>query len=149
MDPLSAFSLACNVIAVIDFGIEVVSLCNTAHKQRHPLLGLAETGRQFETIVSSLQDRLQAGLAVGPRSKDDEELLSLAERCHHSADQLLEERSKYEIRDGPGRWRQAVGASIKALWASKTVKKLNEDLQSSRRALDTGILIHLRQVFME
>ena len=51
MDPLTAFSLACGVIQVVDFSIKVTSKCRELYKY-----GALESNKEIESMSEYLTD---------------------------------------------------------------------------------------------
>lgn len=149
MDPLTAFSLTCGVIQVVDFSSKIVVKCRQIYKD-----GATSENKETELMARHLKD-LATGLKLPDTSRNslsapqfyhnDQELLGLAERCSETATELIVELQKLSIA-GPQRKRDAVLKAIKVVWKKDAVEKIQNSLEQYRRTLDTQILIDLRFV---
>ena len=149
MDPLTAFSLACGVIQVVDFSTKIIGKYRELRK-----LGASSEYKEMESIANHLTD-LATGLKLpstiqNPGSApqlyhDDLELLNLAQQCSETATRLRDELQKFSIQ-GQGRKRDAFRKSVKIIWRSSAIENIQRSLERYRRILDTRILISLRFV---
>lgn len=149
MDPLTAFSLACGVIQVVDFGIKVVVKCRQIYKD-----GATSGNKEIESMAEHLTG-LAADLKLpstiqNPRSAnqvyhDDQELLELAGQCSETATELINELQKLSIQ-GRQRKRDAFRMAVKVVWRKGAIENIQKSLECYRRTLDTRILISLRSV---
>lgn len=147
MDPLTAFSLACGVIQVVDFSIKTLSKCKELYQEG----SLAEY-RELEDLTNHLvdvRDKLEltnvkrnAG-ALGVA--EDQSLLEVAGQCSKTADHLVEKFRSLKI-EGPHKKRQAVLKTVKHLWEKGELRDIQRRLDGYRNVLDTQILIDLRYV---
>lgn len=146
MDPLTAFGLACGVIQVVDFGTKTLITCKEIYKG-----GSSSEYQELEDLTKNLVDvRSELDLpsvhqSGGSFDKTDERsLLELASRCSATADQLIEKLHSLKI-EGPHKKRQAVLKTGKLLWEKSEIHEIQKRLDGYRDALDTEILINLRQ----
>ncbi|CAD6592252.1 MAG: hypothetical protein ASARMPRED_006132 [Alectoria sarmentosa] len=148
MDPLTAFSLACGVIQVVDFSTKTLMKCKEIYKD-----GSLSEYQELEDLTSHLVD-VRAGLdlasshqsAESIHNLDDQSLLNLAEECSATAHQLMRRIHSLKM-EGPRNKRQAVFKTIKLLWEKGEIQDIQKRLEGYRNALDTKILIYLRQRF--
>ena len=149
MDPLTAFSLACGVIQVVDFSTEIIGKYRELHKS-----GASIEYKEMESMANHLTDlatKLQSpSTTQSPGSAlqlyhDDRELLKLAQQCSQTANKLIDELQKLSIQ-GQGRKRDAFRKSIKIIWRSSAIGDIQRSLEQYRRTLDTRVLINLRFV---
>ena len=149
MDPITAFSLACGVIQVVDFGTKFLVKCRQLYKD-----GASSENKEAESIAEHLTN-LATGLtlpntAQGPAyaaqlSHNDQELLKLAKQCSETATELVNEFQKLSIPGRP-RKRDAFRKAISAAWKKDVIENIQRSLELYRRTLDTRILINLRFV---
>ena len=145
MDPLTAFSLACGVIQVVDFSTKTLMKCKEIYKD-----GSLSEYQELEDLTSHLVD-VRAGLdlasshqsAESIHNLDDQSLLNLAEECSATAHQLMRRIHSLKM-EGPRNKRQAVFKTIKLLWEKGEIQDIQKRLEGYRNALDTKILIYLR-----
>lgn len=145
MDPLTAFSLTCGVIQVVDFSTKVVVKCRQIYKD-----GVTSENKETEFMARHLTDlatdlKLRDTMSAHQLCHDDQELLGLAERCSETATELKKELQKLSI-SGRQRKRDAVRKAIKVAWKKDAIENIQNSLEQYRRTLDTRILINLRFV---
>ena len=149
MDPLTAFSLACGVIQVVDFSTKIVVKCRQIYKD-----GATSENKEIETMAENLTglatDLKLPSLTENPGSADqlyhdDQELLKLAGQCSETATELVNEIQKLSIQ-GRQRKRDAFRMTVKVVWKKDATKNIQKRLEGYRQTLDTRILINLRSV---
>lgn len=96
MDPLSAFSLACGVLQVVDFSCKLISATKSLYQK-----GSLEENDDLETQIShlsALRSALNSKRALNYTSYQDyQELLKLAAECDAIAQELLGELDNLEV----------------------------------------------------
>ena len=149
MDPITAFSLACGVIQVVDFSIKTVIKCKEVYKE-----GALSAYQELEDLTQNLVDvRSKLDLpsanqsAGGVDTPNEQTLLELARQCSATADQLVEKFCSLKI-EGPHKKRQAILKTVQLLWDKSEIQELQKRLDGYRDALDTEILINLRYVLL-
>lgn len=149
MDPLTAFSLACGVIQVVDFSTKIVVKCRQIYKD-----GATSENKEIESMadhLTGLATELKLpSVTVNPGSADqlyhdDQELLELAGQCSETATELVNEIQRLSIQ-GRQRKRDALRMTAKAVWKKDAIKSIQKRLEWYRGTLDTRILINLRSV---
>ena len=144
MDPLTAFSLACGVIQVVDFSIKVLTRCKEIHDH-----GALSEHQEVEETTKHLTN-LRIDLSP-PQSSEttqtpgDIELRELAKTCSTTAEQLVTKLQTLKI-EGPHKKRQVVFKTVKALREKREIHDLEKRLNRYRSVLDTKILASLRFV---
>ena len=149
MDPLTAFSLACGVIQVVDFSTKVVVKCREIYKD-----GASSENKEIESLAKHLKDvymELDSANAVvkpGPMfqlHRDDQDLQKLAQQCSETAKELITQLQKLKIQGQP-RKRDVLRRTVKVVWKKSAIEDIERRLEHYRRTLDTRILINLRFV---
>ena len=149
MDPLTAFSLACGVIQVVDFSTKIVVKCRQIYKD-----GASSEYNEIESMTRSLTDlttdlrlpsTIQSPGSAPQLYHDDQELLKLAQQCSETATELINELKKLSIQ-GRHRKRDAFRKAVKGAWKHSAIEAIQKRLEHYRRTLDTRILINLRFV---
>jgi hypothetical protein len=133
MEPLSALSLAVNIIQVIDFSAKVI---NTAVGIHHSTSGTTDKDQNLENVVreiQSLSNRLVPPSAA-PESEDEKALYRLAGECRSLSDQILELLRKIQPED-PKSKRQASISALRNIWSAKEKSELEGRLESCRNQL--------------
>ena len=149
MDPITAFSLACGVIQVVDFSTKVVVKCREITKD-----GASSENKEIESMAKNLTDLFtdlsSASAVVNHRPMpqlyhDDQDLRKLAQQCSETAKELIAEIQKLSIQGQP-RKRDVLRKAVKVVWKKSTIDDIQRRLETYRRTLDTRTLINLRFV---
>lgn len=149
MDPLTAFSIACGVIQVVDFSTKVVGKCREIYKD-----GVSSENKDIESMAKHLTDlsiELDSANPVvkpGPMPQiynDDQDLRKLAQQCSETAKELITQLQKLKIQGQP-RKRDVIRKTVKVIWKKSAIEDIERRLAQYRRTLDTRILINLRFV---
>lgn len=138
MDPLSAFSLTCGVIQVIDFSTKVAKKCHELYRD-----GASSDNKEIEDMARYLTG-LRTNLDLTDGGGVDN-LLDLGSKCSTTAKELVAELEKMRV-DGPHRKRQAVKKTFKAMKKRKAIDDIQKRLEEYRKLLDSTILVDLRFV---
>ena len=151
MDPLTAFSLTCGVIQVVDFSTKIVAKCREIYKD-----GASSEYKEIESTTRHLTD-LTTGLRLPNTAQssgsapqlyhDEQELLKLAQQCSGTATELINELKKLSIQ-GRHRKRDALRKAVKGAWKHSAIEDIQRRLEQYRRTLDTRILMNLRFVWL-
>ena len=149
MDPLTALSLGCNVIQVIDVSAKIVTRCKELYKD-----GASAKNKDIESMAKYLAD-VSTDLKLPETSpsagsaqqgcQEDEKILKLAQQCSETANDLICELQKLAIQ-GPYRKRDAVLKAVKQTWNKTIIENFENRLEQHRKTLETLILIDLRYV---
>ena len=146
MEAIAAFGLACNVIQVVNFSIDVVSKCRELGQEDS--LSKHEPLEHMANHLTGLRNALDSPLAQGNQNVgqgQDQALLELAEKCSITAKELSGELQKLKI-NGPHNKRQIIRNSATCLWKSSSIEKIQTRLDEYRKILDSRILIGIRSV---
>ncbi|KAF5495777.1 hypothetical protein CGCF413_v008500 [Colletotrichum fructicola] len=142
MSGLEGLSLACNVMQLIDFSQQTVSMCRSIYES-----GKFEPG--LEAQASSLQDASSEVVAL-LRSKTvaalkttgaERRLFDVAPKCIQHAKDLQEEIA-YLTPHQPGKI-QALVATSKAVWRKRRLERLKANLADGQKLMETLILVRI------
>ena len=147
MEPLTAFSLVCGVIQVVDFSTKTLSKCKEIYQD-----GSLSEYQELEALtkhLAHLRDKLELPAAnpsiVSSARFDERGLLKVAGQCSATADQLVARFHSLKI-EGPHKKRQAILKTVKLLLEKGEIQTIQKRLDEYRNVLDTQILINLRYV---
>ena len=144
MDPLTAFSLACGVIQVIDFSTKVLFQCREIYKNGS--LAENESIEAMAEHLTTLRADLQPSTtAIGTQTAGDTELLLLSDRCSEMAKELVVAVGGLKVGSSASKWK-AGRVVFRGLRKKGTIEGLQRDLDGCRRVLDTKVLADLRLV---
>ena len=143
MDPISAISLASNIIQLVDFGLKLSKTCCEIYQT-----GLSAANTDLRNDALSLQSLGAAVEASVQRSANPgrlgKRLQESAKRCAVAAGDLQAAISKLETTAGGKR--SAVGRVVKTLWRKDEIGRLQGLLKQEQALLDGSLLIELRSV---
>ena len=147
MEPLTAFSLVCGVIQVVDFSTRTLLKCKELYQE-----GSLSEYQELEDLTNHLvdvRDKLELTTvkqnAVILGAAEDQSLLEIAGQCSKTADNLVEKFRSLKI-EGLHKKRQTVLKTAKFLWEKGEIQGIQKRLEDHRNMLDTQILINLRYV---
>ena len=140
MDPLSALSLAANIIQFVDF---TFGLLNSTHEIHGSISG---TSKQYQDLGDvhtkllefSTQLKDDQSLGAGSRRTQNESqyaagLKETAEACSKDCERLLQTVDNLKIKSGTGkRWWQSFSKAILEVWAAKDVDLLRSRIDERR-----------------
>ncbi len=136
MEPLSALSLACGIIQIVEFSTRVVLSCRQVYKDG----ALSENNdvEEMATHLASLRDHLDL-----PDQRSPDELLELGKKCSDTAEDLIKVLQMLKLK-GPRRKRAVATKAFKTLWKKETIDEIWNRLCEYRKILNTHMLLDLR-----
>ena len=146
MDAIAAFGLACNVVQVVNFSMDVVSICQELY--RGGSLSKYDHLEDMANHLVGLRDSLESPTGQVKQNLgkcQDQALLDLAGRCSTIATELFAELQKLKIRGSPTK-RHVISKSARSLWKQGSIDKIRIKLDEYRKILDSRILIGIRSV---
>ena len=144
LDPLTGVSLLANIIQVVDFSAQTISLCKQIHKDGQGRPELVEAAADFSVANERLQDTLKPITQPSVLDAQDQVLYDLSTKACKTAGELATELERLHVCDGKGRMMHSVQLALKTLWGKSRVEKLRTQMEDYRRALDSSILVDLR-----
>ena len=139
-ESLAALSLASSIVQFIDFG------CRLFSKSRELYIeGFVTESVQLETISETV-GRFAKDLIVTPSrkdllSKDEADLLTLAEVCEEIAEDFKLLLSQLRVKGCGHKW-QSLRVSLKRLWKSDDIERMAQRLDRASNQL-TSCLVRI------
>lgn len=156
MDPNTAFTIAASVISLLEVSFNAVSTCREIYKEGSTSsVSLAlEQAKSMADIKANLEHTLTSHAAMSRSTNssniatlgklEEKELRDLGQRCTETAGKVVAKLEKLTPqRKGE---RGASKATLRGMWDSDDIRKLQEQLEGHRGVLDSKILISLRFV---
>ena len=145
MEAAAAFSIACGVLQVIDFGVRAAKALHEIYKSENALTSeishLHYLTQGLSTSTSEVVGRYR-NVDPAQLSPEKTQLLHIAQDCHDTAKNLFECLDKLSL-TGPKQKRQV----FKQWWKLRREKeKIDKDqlqLERLRKLLDTTMLVNL------
>jgi hypothetical protein len=139
LDPLSALSVAGNVIQFVDFTSKLFGLTSEVYRSAS---GASKETEELEAIAKHLQGlcaRLsQSAQSLSPQHPPDAELKELAGNCSSVGAELLKALASLKS-NGTNKGWQSFRLALATTWKAKKIEALCQRLQSFRSQL----ILHL------
>ena len=153
MDPLSALSLAGNIVQFVDFGADLLSSARELYKSPVGSLLIHDEVALVTSDLEMLVNRLRSSMPPRLDSEANEAqwkaLRELCDKAAAVADELLKRLGtlKQSANGKHRRW-ESLHLAVRSLWNEKEIKSLLERLSALKEALNTRILFSLRLVII-
>jgi hypothetical protein len=140
MDPISALSLACNVIQLVEFSIESAKVCKELYDS-----GSVDENERIEKytadIIAANKD-LEAALRSGKPGSKPSQIQQVAQDASKTANELkiVLNRLKLSKAQGIRRLGSAFKSTLKTLIKNGTIQRLQHRLELQDAALRSSIL---------
>ncbi|KAF8850535.1 hypothetical protein BDZ45DRAFT_696655 [Acephala macrosclerotiorum] len=148
MDPLTALSLAGTIVQFVDFGSKLVSRSQELYRSSNGSLTVNEeldlVTQTLLKIVAKLQRPQGSEVLTGSGADDYSSLVELCCSCTQVAEDIIAKLENLKITGKPRRWRTLKHA-IKSCWTEKDLDALFKRLSMLRQALETHVMVELRE----
>jgi len=139
MSGVEVFALVASIFQVISFASDTIKLCNAAYNGTAPDKRLAETAASMDSLSASIQKQCKE--APDPTSAAERELSALAAECGKTAGDIKERVNQFVTSQEKGHSIAAmINVVAKYQWRRPSLKKLEKELESQRRILETKLL---------
>jgi hypothetical protein len=154
MDPLSALSLAGNVVQLIDFGSKLLSGARELYKSPSGTLAAHHELELVTTDLSALVIKLRKSFDQGGgiESADQDATIqrrSFEQICDEAvkvAEELVQRLDKLKVKDGKLRTLRSLQHAVETAWSRQEKEDLKKRLLSLKDALETRVLFAIRYV---
>jgi hypothetical protein len=145
MEALAVLSVACNIMQVIQFGHETVSICRSMYNDKSPAADVAYNGDTLRNVSKDLQASI-ASIPSKSLQTDEKELQCIATKVVALADDLQKELQKCQVSSGSPKM-AVFGKALKYNWSrKKRVDELEKGLGMLQSTMQSRILLNLRCV---
>jgi hypothetical protein len=142
LDPLTAISLASNMVQFVDFSGKIISKTRELTKSSH---GTTQEAYNAEIVIrdllrhsEQLKDGVRAARAT-PHTEDDKALEDLCNGCISLSERIIKRLEKLKLGEGAGK-RQAFLHALKAVWSQKELESEEAQLATYRSRLEFRVL---------
>lgn len=138
LEALAALGLACNIFQVISFGHESISLLKKVYQD-----GTLDTPDSFHAEkLGEIAKDIQKVDVPEPVSKEDQQLLDVANKCREVATALQKEIAFLDDRaqKGSQHLRNAIKAAVKKGLRKRRLEKLEHELDEYETLMQSSIL---------
>lgn len=147
MDPLSALSVASNVVQLVEFSAKLVSERQKIYKSAEGTVAENEEAETVTQDLNRLSDNLRHSLknsqTTASLSEDDQSLIDLCEKCQVVAGDLLERLNKVKVSGKHRKWKSAFQA-LKNVSSSKDLEQLAARLETYRSEITLHTVVSIR-----
>jgi len=145
MEPLIALGLACNVVQLVSFGHEVLSLARRLSKDGSPDANLADKSARLSDLSSELKDSLSAQNHARALDQNQLRLQTVANRCLSLSNNMAEELDKIRLKADPKgsnskSQRTLLGQTWTSLRRKSKIQKLQAEMAQVEQTMQTIIL---------
>lgn len=149
LEPLSAFSVACNVLQVIDIGVKVLSKAAEYRKADAGALTEQKDLRDVSQSLNALNTDLQAPLRPQTASRqltiEEVRLQQANDQCLRLSKELVNVLDRLKIRDRHVLL-DSLRLSIKSLWQKDKMEAMEKSLSQARDNLNVSFLVYMKYV---
>ncbi|KAF4468632.1 NACHT domain-containing [Fusarium albosuccineum] len=139
LEPLAALGLACNIMQMITFTGETISICRRIYNDGQPDSGLHDYSQRLLRTSESLRDIISR--STGNLSLDDHALRNSAARCINVADNLMKEMESLSIPRSQNGLRSSLRQGVKMIFHKPRLERLENDLRNIQSAMHTQLLV--------
>lgn len=147
MEPLTALSLASNVIQIVDFRTRVISKSSELYKSHDGRLvqhtDIATTASDLKQLTTKLSEGIATPLVPTVLSEDEFALHVLCKGCIDVSLELQSGLNKLQVQGAPSKWK-SLRKALKSIWTKEHIAELQTRLAGYRERLDSRVLIDLK-----
>lgn len=134
LEPFAALSLAGNVCQFVDLSCK---LFGTSSKIYISTSGLQASTEDLEAVTLDLQEfcsNLKWSSDRPAKSKEEQDLKSLAEKCEKEAGELLSVLNRLRAKNPKSKW-NCFRSALRTIWSQEEINSMQKRLDSYRSEL--------------
>jgi hypothetical protein len=146
LDPVTAISLAGNIVQFVDFSWNVISKTRELTKSSHGATNEAYNAEILIRDLMRLTEQLKAGIGVaGEKSpaEEDKALEDLCNGCIKLSKRIITRLEKLKLGEGVGK-RRAFLSALKSVWTQNELESEEAQLAGYRSQLEFRIFTSFR-----
>lgn len=148
MDPITAFSLACNVMQVIEFSQKSIRIFQEIRVEGSAIenQALKENSEYMEQAAADLQQSLKdVARSKHVQTPNEIRLRDIANKCTVTANKLQHELKKLERNRSSGML-SSMRTTLRTISKKSTIEEIRVTMARYQDILQTHILVHMRCV---
>ncbi|KAJ6190240.1 hypothetical protein N7519_000261 [Penicillium mononematosum] len=140
MDPLTAISLAGNILTFIDFSYKIISGVNNVLSTPN---GMTPDNERLSVLVEGLNAVTQNLVTDIPaRTENEKQLCALATNCHSLSGELYQILGRLKVGDKKSKWE-----GLRVKWHNMRKEKEIDSIERRLNGYQSQILIRLQVMF--
>jgi len=147
LEPLSAFSVACNVLQIIDFGSKVLTKTIDYRKVANGALSEHRDLRHVLESLKNLNADLQASMpqlaGTKPLSTAETRLLEANAECLRLSNEFIDLLDRLKVKNRHAML-ECLRMSIKSLWYREKMDAMESALSQARDNLNIAFLVYVK-----
>jgi hypothetical protein len=145
LDPMSALSLAANIVQFVDFTSKIVSKGRRIYLSK---CGALPKNLELEVVTNDLSRLAESlrndGISTGTMSEEETSLQTMCDECSKIAEELLRRLEKLEVKsDAKQRGWKSLRQALKSVWNKEELDELSERLMHFRDQLQFRTLVSM------
>ncbi|KAL8282381.1 hypothetical protein RB600_005709 [Gaeumannomyces tritici] len=142
MSGLEALGLVCNIFAVVDFSIKTVKFCKAVYEGA--ALDVDRLSAVCDSLETSTQDlRRSYYVVTEARTKAEQDILDLSQKCQVAARDLQEEVKFLVDGKAKGSLAKTVVVAIRKGWRRRRIQRREKSLEEFKALLETRLLFQI------
>jgi hypothetical protein len=146
LDPMTALSLAANVVQFVDFASKIVSKGRRIYLSEN---GALPKNLELEVVTNDLLRLAQSlrndGLSTGTLNNEEKSLQTMSDECSKIAEELLRRLEKLKVKsDAKQRGWKSLRQALKSVWNKEELDELSERLLQFRDQLQFHTLVSMK-----
>ena len=140
MAGIETLSLACNIMQIIAFACETLSLCKAIYQGQSFDAHLMENAESIKTLSSDLQTHSQT---ISPQTADEKRLHDIAGKCVMTSRALEEEARFISDHQSKGSLAATLRVAVKTNWRKGRLERLDKTLQSYKSTMESHLIARI------
>jgi hypothetical protein len=149
LEPLSAFSVACNVLQILDFGLKALTKAIDYHQAADGVLSEHRDLRQvlhtLKALNIDLQDSMPRLVATKPPSSTEIRLVEANNECLQLSVDFINLLDKLKVKNQSALL-ECLRMGVKTMWYKKEMNAIETSLSRARDNLNVALLIYIRYI---
>lgn len=154
MDPLTALSLAGNILQFVEFGARLISDCRELYKSKTGTLTANEELELVTLDLRALVRKLRNSFpSIGSdslshlaedHSEKQKPFKTICDKAAKVAEELVARLERLKLKGSEKRKWKSFEQALKGAWSNVEVMSLNKRLSTLKEALETQVLFSIR-----
>jgi len=154
MDPLSAISLAGNIVQFVEFGVKLLSGAHDLYRSPTGTLAVNDqielTTNDLNVLITKLRSSFYSDAPPDEVNEDNrvqwDSFRRICDEAAEVAKELTMRLNKFKLGDGNHRKFRSVQQIVLTVWKEKEKTDLLKRLESFKQALETRVLFSIKSV---